>query len=434
MAFKTINIGGLTFDVDIPEVANDFNGGVNKALSAEQGKVLKQLIDGAGGGSSVTDFDTLDYTAADLCSIFGTAMNYMLKTETINGVENIGISDDLGKTWNYIQNTIGGITNWHIFCDGTVMLCTATKVYWTKDYSTLTESTVLDYDGTAFSPASGELHFHNMNNNQHLQFLDGKEMYVWGDYLLTSTHGTPRIWYTTDKGRTIKCAAKFGTTPMNGNNPISIRHVHKVELHPTNGYFYITTGDSGDSQCCILRARYNASQDTWAFELLAQGVEFKMDQIVFAEGNSYVYFVTDYTDNDAKPKGVLRVAIDDLGTEMSAYTDKFQYVFKSNKPWTRLVIDNHGHKVLIPDYQGRGEIWCAKSGWDFHKVSLPSQYSGVFVNHLIGPNYDGDIYVMMMPSNMSSSGLLLNYEGIYMNLSAALRRSGWVDWYDNAGI
>ena len=350
--------------------------------------------------------------------VFATAMNYILKTEIIGGTDYIKISQDLGKTWTQMPNILGDIVAYHFFSDGTIMLASPTKVYWTRDYLTLNESTVFDYGGIPFVPDAR--HFFGMQTGDTIMHVGDTEIYVWGDYVVGAGSAIPRLWYSIDRGRTIKCAAKFGTMDMDGAWRW-IRHVHRVYQHKKDESFYICTGDGGDENM-IIRAVYDVALDSWGWKVLAQGADYKMGNIILDD--VFAYLVTDYTEPDQyDKKGIYRVPIADIGD----YT-KYQLVFKADPAeWgsvapVNILLDNNGNKVILPDYLGAGFIWLAREGLDFKKVPISP---AVLLGYCIGANYQGDIWCVAYNNSgelNTPTELKLN-RGSY-NLTKALRDAG----------
>lgn len=346
--------------------------------------------------------------------VFATSMNYILKLENVGGVEKIATSEDLGKTWKYADNILGDITAYHFFSDGTIMLCSPTKVFWSTNYTQWNESTVYDHDGSVFVPTGR--HFFAMQTGDKLDFVGDTEIHSWGDYVAS---GEARIWYTVDNGRTIKCSIKFGTTPL-GGIVRSIRHTHRVYYHAKTNYWYITTGDEG-SECMIIRGRYDPSTDLWDWEILASGIEYKFGNIMI-DDNNIAYVITDYTDQSLQDKkGIYRVHASNLGD-----ISKYRIIYKCDPAeWgsiapLSLLIDNNGNKVILPDYLGGGFIWVARDGLEFKRVNVPNN---ILLACTIGENYNGDIYCVVY-----EGGYNLSLSSGSYNLTRILRENGVTDF------
>ncbi|MGO1062509.1 hypothetical protein [Acinetobacter lwoffii] len=346
--------------------------------------------------------------------VFATSMNYILKLENVGGVEKIATSEDLGKTWKYADNTIGDITAYHFFSDGTIMLCSPTKVFWSTNYTQWNESTVYDHDGSIFVPT--RRHFFAMQTGDKIDFVGDTEIHSWGDYVNT---GEARIWYTVDNGRTVKCSIKFGTTPI-GGVVRNVRHTHRVYYHAKSNYWYLTTGDNGN-ECMLIRGQYDPSTDLWDWQILASGIEYKFGNMMI-DDNNIAYMITDYTDPSLiDKKGVYRVHASNLGD-----ISKYRIIYKCDPvEWgaiapVSLLMDNNGNKVLLPDYIGGGFIWIARDGLNFKRVNVPG---GILMAYTIGENYNGDIYCVVYEGG---SNLRLS-SGSY-NLTRILRENGITDF------
>lgn len=357
-------------------------------------------------------------------TVFATAMNYLLDTQVIDGVDHIRISTDLGKTYNVMPNILGDIVHCHFFSDGTIMLCSPTKVYWTDDYLTLNESVVYDHDGSVFVPT--HRHFFAMQNSDKTMHIDGREIFAWGEYTIT---GVPRIWYSTDRGRTIKCAAKFGTTVMDGKTR-KIRHVHRVSYREKDSSFYITTGDHGyeGNENMVLRANYDFDTDEWTWKFYNSGWNYKFGAIFFDD--VYAYLLTDYTNPDQQDiQGFYRVLPEHLGD-----FSKYRAIYKPDTEtlgetaFSRFFMDRMGNKVILPDWKGFGVIWVAREGMDFKRVQLSKN---IWLAYIIGANYNGDIYSVEFDNFIAvtangGANIKLN-RGTY-NITEAMRNSGVNDF------
>lgn len=353
--------------------------------------------------------------------VFATHQNFVLKTEVKSGVEQIAISQDVGKTWTYTPNVIGDIVSYHFYSDGTIQLCSPTKVWWTSDYVTFNQAMVYDHDGSVFVPYTH--HFFNQQNSDTTMFVGDTEIYVWGEYVVNNRY--PRIWYSTDLGRTIKCCVKFDTTVMDGIVP-RIRHVHDIAQDKDTETFYLTTGDVEQpthSENYFFSAKYDVATDKFIWKKLGQGYQFKLGKLFFDK--VYIYLITDYTAESglSAQNGIYRVAKQHVGD-----WSKYRNIYKVNPAeWGsvapfRLVMDRHGNKVLLLDWIGQGKIWVATEGMDFKKVMLSPN---ILLSYVIGPNYNGDVYCVTnnVPGDMTTNANLKLSGGTY-NLTKALRNAG----------
>lgn len=361
------------------------------------------------------------FTLPETSNIIATYDTIIIKLELVDDVEYIVISDNLGATWHKpIKNIIGNIVHTHIFSDGTILLCTSTSCYTTSDYETLEQSTVLDIDGSPYNAPKRKGFYSQMYHDKYF-FHDGVEMDIFGEYVLEDA-STPRekldarIWYTTDKGHTIKCAFRSGTTKIKGKE-IRVRHIHYVGYCEKNEKFYVSTGDN-NAESYFLEGIYDASQDAWSFSIIGSGVLFKFGYFWFDD--SYAYFLTDYTSSSyLDKKGILRCSIDSL-IDINKY--KNIYVCPKDE-WGEIAIVNmieypNGVKVLFPDYLGVGVIWVAKSGYNFQKVSLDQQL--LLGYNTMGPNLNNEVFVLARGGTPIHN---FNKATKY-NLNVLLRRNG----------
>lgn len=353
--------------------------------------------------------------------VFATFQNFILKTETIDGVEYIALSSNLGKTWKYIENQIGDIVSYHFFSDNTIMLCSPTAVWYSSNHTSFTKSIVYDVDGSVFIPT--QHHFFSQQHGNRQMFVGDKEMFVWGEYVMGNPH--PRIWYTTDFGRTIKCAVKFNQTVMDGIVPI-IRHVHDMVQDRHTDTFYLTTGDGTGTvytENYFFSATYDVATDKFTWKKLGEGPAFKLGKLFFDE--TYLYFLSDYTSDTglSAENGLYRVA-----KKHAADITKYSAIWKVNPAeWGtvapfRLVMDRNGNKVILLDYIGQGILFIATDGLNFRKAFLDKS---VLLSYVIGENYNGDIYCVTN-SRSEDMGIEANFKlsgGTY-NLTRLLQENG----------
>lgn len=369
------------------------------------------------------DFDISKITVQmpELEYVFATHQNYILKTENIGGIEYIAISEDVGKTWNRIVNIIGDVVSYHFYSDGTIQLCSPTKSWWTDDYINFNEATLIDFDGSPFIPYTH--HFFNQQNGDTTMFVGDTELYIWGEYSIGNNN--PRVWYSTDLGRTVKCAIKFGATTMDGFIP-KIRHVHDVAQDKDTEVFYLTTGDNTYdtySENLFFSGTYDPVSDQFTWKKLGEGPSYKLGKLFFDK--AYIYLITDYTADTglSAENGIYRVSKRHVGDPT-----KYRNIFKVNpEEWGavapfRLVMDRHGNKVLLLDWIGQGKIWVATEGMDFKRVNIEPIR---LLSYIIGPNYNGDVYCVsnFYPGDMTVNENLKLTGGTY-NLTKALRNAG----------
>ena len=357
--------------------------------------------------------------------VFATHKNFILKDEKIDGLSNIFISTDLGATWTNFPNTIGKITNFHIFVDGSIMLCGINKVYYVNStYTGLIESVVTDHDGSIFAPTTDTEHnYYSLIFGNQTQYVGDTEVFVWGEY---KNLAPVRLWYTTDRGKTVKCAIKTGTTVVDGVARV-IRHFHMVTQRRQDEKFYITTGDGGRENS-ILTGSYNVASDSWTWDLLASGDTYKFGDILFDD--HYAYLLTDFNTVTTRPlAGMYRVAIENLG-DFSKYHAVFKPVFADMGDGTlsRYIEDSNGIKIILPDNAGHGRMWIAVGDMNFklHTTSPLTSFMNRLGTNDLGDMYCNDPFADPEPTGSFAQKLYINHGS--HNLTKILRDAGFSDF------
>lgn len=418
-----------------------------KALSARQGKRLKEMMAQPSAMPSLLQL-------GDPTNVIYTIDDFMLAHEydQSQGIDNLKFSNDLGQTWTTVANTYGTVLNAFMFADGTFMMACkkdeGCRIYWTRDFATFTESTVLDYDGNPYSIEAGKTRFYILKPRSEHVYVNGVEHYCFWDYIINTTN--PRMWYaiSDESGVTVRAALAFGYSSVNGS-VLSARHGHAFEYNPYDGYFYVLTGDAV-SECHVLKGRYvdNNGTHTWTWEKLATGGGYKLTSVSFDEGNMYA--ITDYTESAlASYKGLVSIPIDKIGLTTTiggvVFPSKLRYWFHATDAFMRQgtvsgvsgvaalslgkLVDNHGWRFMGTDYLGGSKHLIAKGDHNFVWVD---NNKNVRFNTLTGPNNKGDIFVTFSTPPLSVSGegwLKLSHQKTY-NLTEAMRNSGATDFFD----
>lgn len=419
-----------------------------RALSARQGKILKEMM------AQPSQMPLL-LRLGEPTNVIYTIDDFMLAHEydQSQGIDNLKFSNDLGETWTTVANTYGTILNAFMFADGTFMMATkkseGCRIYWTRDFATFTEATVLDYNGNPYSLEAGKTRFYTLKPKSEHVYVDGVEHYCFWDYIIDIT-ANPRMWYaiSDESGVTVRAAFAFGYSQVNGAT-LYARHGHAFEFNPHDGYFYVLSGDAA-SECHVLKGRYvdNNGTHTWTWEKLATGGGYKLVSVSFDEGNMYA--ITDYTESAlAAYKGLVSIPIDKIGMTTTiggvVFPAKLRYWFHATDAFMRQgtvsgvsgaaalslgkLVDNHGWRFMGTDYLGGSKHLIAKGDHNFVWVDN-NKY--VRFNSLTGPNNKGDVYVTYSTPPLSVSGegwLKLSHQKTY-NLTEAMRNSGATDFFD----
>lgn len=442
-------------DTTMPEgypIADDLNTDrADIALSARQGKELKEMMVTPSEIPSLLKLGTQT-------NIIYTIDDFMLAHEYVEGsVNNLKFSNDLGKTWITVENTYGDILNAFMFADGTFMMATrlsdGCRIYWTRDFSTFTRATVLDYNGNPYTLESGKTRFFILKPKSNHTYVNGVEHYCFWDYIISTTTN-PRIWYaiSDESGVTVRAAFAFGIQDIEGNygsgvTPVPARHGHAFDYNPYDGYFYALTGDSV-TECHVLKGRYtdNNGTHTWTWEKLATGGGYKLTSIEFDEGNMYA--VTDYTESALdSAKGIVSIPIDKIGlTETNSgiiCPKKLRYWFHATAAFmaqgsrnssniaalSGKIVDNNGWRFVGTDYNGGTKHLIAKGDHNYVWVDNDSGYK---LGRFFGPNNRGEVYAQPFTPGYSTSGeswLKISHRTT-INLTESMRNSGASDFFD----
>ena len=194
----------------------------------------------------------------------------------------------------------------HVFEDESLFFADHGACYYSHDWEAFHESTVLDIDGEEFVPYTLHHFTMNMGADTYRQIVDGQEMLVWGNYCYQgySEYESVNVWYTTDRGETVKTAYSFRPTEADdGSGRLYTRHVHNVNFNPSDNTFWLQTGDfirNGVDQRHVLKGVYSFEDDRWEWELVGSGYEFKWTSVVFVGED--IYFAW-----DVPTGGVVRV-------------------------------------------------------------------------------------------------------------------------------
>jgi hypothetical protein len=225
-----------------------------------------------------------------ICTVYG---NKWLKFDNVSV---LSLSLDGGVTYPYSLDLTGvcDIIDYAIICaDGTIGWANRTQCFYsTNNLSSYHLSTILDINGSAWTPTGFETYdnFKGIQSISKNTIVGGKQMIVWGKYSIQS--GTAgNIWYSTDSFKTIKSAFKIGVTC----GGISIRHFEAVDYCPIDNSWWASVGDGGDSGW--IQGFYNMSLDTWSWTKVRGYVDvgnrWHTSGFYFNVNNGYAYWASD---------------------------------------------------------------------------------------------------------------------------------------------
>lgn len=308
-------------------------------------------------------------------------------------------SSDLGKHWKTMKISFDSITFVHWFSDGTCLFCSPSHAYYTKDFDDLLESKVYDYDGSPLVSGTGcHSFFHEFNYNSKNIIVDNREIVLWTDYDNGGNY-ISRLWYSDDKGRTVKCILKNKESIIDGE-VLNIAHFHDSVWDDIEECLWITTGDHNNSNMLIKGVM---SDGEWDFSIVSRGDNSKFGQISYDE--DYLYLVTDITSGDA-PRGLVKVKKDSVSMR-SAY--QYLYVNPNKTAFIQFYDDGKGHRILFPDgaQKNLNKLYYASQCYDFRMMNFAcSDGAERILGQTYGPNNNGDIIAITYSGY--SGGLSLN--------------------------
>lgn len=237
----------------------------------------------------------LDYIPTNIVCTYGS--KYVSNN---NGI--LKYSEDKCKTWkkNLDVSAVGLIQSYHLFEAGGIAFFTHTKAYYSDDWTTYHEASVYEQDGiTSYSPSQYD-NFFQTKEILDRKFVDGQELYVFGNYGITDEANTRRIiWFSNDNGHSYKIIYEF-----NLENTIAIRHVHTVAYNPNFDAYLCLTGDSA-GQSHVIEFTYDEDTGIFTHEILGSGLDYKWAGIAFYGEEVY------YT-HDTTPGSVLKCKYKDI--------------------------------------------------------------------------------------------------------------------------
>ena len=430
--------GGATVvspsDANYLYVVTTFNGGTTNlkpskiTVIAESAKEVVEAVAGTSIGSRMPAVLNI----GEEQQVIYTRDNTIIKYGEADGHYYLYLSKDLGETWTAMENTHGNVTHCHLFLDGTILLCFAQYACYTKDFVTVEETAVYDYDGSEGIPSGTRFYMIPKPLGERF-IVDGVEFDLFGDYILDTTTN-PRVWYSNDNGRTIHAAFAFGVQQLNGAT-VSARHIHDFDYDKHTGKFFVFTGDSA-TEVHILRGTLNNGTFTW--EKLKTGAAYKLTSVDFHDG--YFFAVTDYTDQSlADKKGIVRCPTNDIDADNFDYLFHATAAFMGTAALSTYFADRNGWRVCGTDVNGLAKTLISKGGFNLEWVD--NSYVIKFMS-FIGPNNAGDIYCQLSPVKNTGwspggnipgapegeSSLRLNRPSF--NLTEAMRKSGATNFLD----
>ena len=371
-------------------------------------------VEDSGDGSTKEFIFFPELKIGEITDIIYSARNFLIEDKKRDGKQFLRISPDLGKTWKEFENPYGDLVYFHIFSTGDMLFATTQWCYYIDSgLNAITPSEVFDYGGEVFVPEAIE-HFYQVGScKNYICQTGGAEVVVWGDYNLEKNDPNyiPRVWYSADYGRTVKCAIRFDKTRID-SKVIKCRHTHGVRYDKYEEAFYVLSGDDWFSSQ-LIKGHYDPSSDTWDFHRIGIGNDYKLGSMHFDQ--DYAYLVTDYTNYGIR-SGIIRSKKDCLDDPST-----FEYIYEdeANRALLCCEFDMNGNKVLMPDGTGKGFIYYTRDNYQF--IKIPTNKGNRYIEGFTSPNYNGDVY--------AGFGMSFPYT-LYrcFNFTEAMRNSGVNDF------
>lgn len=366
-------------------------------------------------------FSEIQYETTD---IIATWQNYILRDSVENGTHYFYFSKDGGGTFVKTENTIGYIGYVHFYSSGRCLIAGHRKCYTTTDFVTFSESSVYDYDGSAFSPSQGIVYFFSLlNNTNELYSLDGEEVTFWSDYNVQSNYDS-RIWVATDEGREVRCIAKNNETQFVNGETVSCRHFHDIIFDEPNETIYVTTGDF-TSQNFVMKGVWNKTSGLFEY------TKIDNSQVCWGQmwlGKKNFYLMTDGAYDGSY--GILKAS-----TDFSSVS----WIWKTpdNSRLSSFWEDRYGNRVVFPDGTTYNKLFFADKNFNFSVVTIGAPT--LAINNILGANINGDVVARLTDGYTTEQNaethLAINRDDIpRFNLGKALRDAGAIDFGIGIGL
>jgi hypothetical protein len=283
----------------------------------------------------------------------------------------LSLSKDGGETFPYsLPVPMTRLNYVYLFKDGEFLFATDTKVYYTHDWQTYQESTVIGIDGQLFVPSQyNNFTSHRQSNARPM--INGVEVLLWGNYTVDAgvAYENINLWYTKDKGATIKSCYKFNhSAPL-----LYTRHVHAVNFNPFDNSYWVQTGDdaqNGKDCAHVFKGYYNLQTDTWTWELIGSGgplLEWAWAGADFTA--DAIYWAWDAASNIS---GIMKAAYADI-TDIT----KHVRLLSTPEPCSNMFLGERGDIIAYQNMWGnrterpRNFYYSPNKGANWYKIEGP---------------------------------------------------------------
>jgi len=208
----------------------------------------------------------------------------------------------------------------NIFDNGNILIGTKKNELWfsSDNLQTITQKYLKDTDGNNYvfhTPVNSDypgIYFNRLMIDKPM-YINDQEIFVFGNYIYTGlvldcNGASPvLIYYSADKGETLKVAYKFGYgagsyrdngtatgSYDDGNllgdpgNPIFTLHVHGVVFDSSTNEFYCYTGDPNID--CWMKGEYDFETDIWTWERIldSPGYFYRAGGVLFTSAKVFI--------------------------------------------------------------------------------------------------------------------------------------------------
>lgn len=322
----------------------------------------------------------------------------------VNGV--LKFSNDKLKTFSKTLDvsSYGLIKTYHLFENGCIAFFTHNKAYYSEDWTTVHEASVYESNGTTPYAMSTYDNFTNTKEDSNRKFVNGQDLFVFGNYGITDEENTRRvIWGSFDNGHSYKVLYEF-----NISGAYTIRHVHTVIYNPNFDKYICACGDS-QNEARVLQFEISGSSMTNLTEL-GSGITHYMWAAVAFYGEDVYYCL------ENSPSAVVRVKF----TEIDDPTKHHNILENLPNYPIGVFIGDHGDMLVtltryrasdsyspIADKYDARKVYYSEDREHFHEIIVPDI-----------PTRAEDVYIYYGFYSQNADGKVLS--GIFDNTTGGL--------------
>lgn len=374
-------LGDLTIGNLVYNNALYFNGRINYCALYNKEITQQEVNQRYNSGNGVTftqpgNVINFDYYTSPYKILYHRD-NYIFASDVTTGGTNLKFSSNGGTGWtdyNWGTQWSSGVVYdktvdfAYIFADGTILFSCGNLLYRSTDGLATAPTLVTPklMDGSPFpvhtpaNPAYPGNYYQCAYLDYQINYVNGVEILVWSNYcnvILNNMGVAPTtVWYTIDKGQTVKALYRFGqntTYRDNGtpggsavsgtilgdsSNATITRHAHGTYRRTNTLEWFTVTGDN-DNETHWIKHTYDPQNDTWTNEKIS-GITTNS-----AWQNAGLFFVnTEVFWGQDSPvgtnKGIYKASISDIGSSYTRLGNVYEETYG-------LRIANSGNMVLL---------------------------------------------------------------------------------------